>query len=251
MPDVIDINCDMGEGAGSDAQLMSFITSANIACGYHAGDAKLMRATLVLAREKGVAVGAHPGFADREHFGRRALPLSAQEAYDLVLPQIEVLAAIAADEGMAVQHVKPHGALYNMVAADDALADAIARAVHDADPRLLLFGLAGSCSIAAAQRRGLRALNEAFADRGYLATGSLAPRSRPGALVHDAIEAATRAVRMVREGRLRSVDGGDIDIVADTLCIHGDGAHAVEIARALRSTFDREGIESRSPGRNA
>ena len=248
MPDV-DLNVDVGEGGACDAEVLAFVTSANIACGYHAGDPAMMRETVQAARDAGVAVGAHPGFADREHFGRRVLQVTPREVYDLVVYQVGALAAFAAAAGMALQHVKPHGALYNMVAADPVLADAVARAVHDVDRGLVVFGLAGSHALLAAERIGLRALSEAFTDRNYMADGTLVPRNRPDALLTDFRAPAERAVRMVRERRVHSVDGADIPIVAESLCIHGDGPYAVELARELRESLERGGISVKAPGR--
>lgn len=245
----VDLNADVGEGGFADAGVMAFVTSANIACGYHAGDPAVMRTTVLSARDAGVAVGAHPGFADRENFGRRALRVSPQDVYDLVVYQVGALWAFASAAGTRLQHVKPHGALYNMAAADGELADAVARAVRDVDRGLALFGLAGSQSLAAAERTGLRAVSEAFTDRNYLNDGSLVPRNRPDALLTDFRAPAERAVRMVREGRVHSVDGVDVPIVAQSLCIHGDGPYAVELARELRASLEGEGIVVEAPGR--
>ena len=245
----VDLNVDVGEGGACDADVLPFVTSANIACGYHAGDPAIMRETVRAARDAGVAVGAHPGFADREHFGRRALQVTPQEVYDLVVYQVGALAAFTAAAGIRLEHVKPHGALYNMVAAERVLADAVARAVHDVDRSLALFGLAGSHALAAAGEIGLRAVSEAFTDRNYMEDGTLVPRNRPDALLTDFRAPAERAVRMVRERRVRSVDGTDIPIVAESLCIHGDGPFAVELARELRESLEREGISVKAPGR--
>lgn len=247
MPDVVDLNCDVGEGAGFDSELMPFITSANIACGGHAGYSGTMRSALIAARGRGVACGAHPGFADREHFGRRELLLSASEVTDLVTSQIVRLKEIAGDEGVTLTHVKPHGALYNMSARDEALAGVIARAVASVDSALLLFGLAGSASITAAQSAGLRAVSEGFADRNYLADGSLVPRSRADAMLHDPVGAARRALRMVRDGRLPSVDSTEVHIVIETLCVHGDTTGAPRFVRELRRELERNGVRVRAP----
>jgi UPF0271 protein len=238
----IDLNCDLGEGAGHDAALMPLITSASIACGAHAGDIATMRATVALAQQHGTAIGAHPGFADREHFGRRELALPPAEVQALVRGQIELLRAIA-----PVRHVKPHGALYNMAARDAALAAAIASAVHEIDPALIIFAPANSELVRAALARGLRVANEVFADRTYRRDGSLTPRSEPGALIHDADAAVAQVLRMIREGVVRATDGTDIPIVADTVCVHGDGPSPVEFVQRLRAEFAAAGIEVCAP----
>jgi UPF0271 protein len=231
----VDLNSDLGEGGAHDEALLEVVTSANVACGFHAGDPALMSRTVRLAAKKGVAIGAHPGFRDPEHFGRREQAVSPDEAFDLMLYQIGALQAVAAAQGARVRHVKPHGALYNQAARDPALADALARAVRAADPNLVFVGLAGSEMTKAARRLGLRAAEEGFADRGYGADGMLIPRSQPGALVEDPDEAARRGVRMAKEGK------------ADTLCVHGDTPGALEMARRLRDALRREGIEVRAP----
>ena len=234
----IDLNCDLGEGAGHDAELMPLITSANIACGAHAGDETTMQATMALAQRHGVGVGAHPGFADRANFGRRELPAGPDEVHELVLLQVRKLQRLG-----PVRHVKPHGALYNMAARDTLLAQAVVTAVHEADPRLVLFGLAGSQLIAAAEAYGLPVASEVFADRTYQPDGSLTPRTRPEALVTDENVAVAQVLRMVREGRVRATDGTDVAIRADTICVHGDGAHPVEFVRRLRRELAGAGIE--------
>lgn len=234
----IDLNCDLGEGAGHDAELMPLVTSANIACGAHAGDTDTMRATVVLAQKHGVAIGAHPGFADREHFGRRELPLSAAEVHDLVVVQIRALQAFG-----PVRHVKPHGALYNLAARDAATADAIARAVVGVGPTLGLFAPANSELAQAGRAGGLRVAHEVFADRTYQRDGTLTPRSRPDALIHDPELAVAQVLRMLREGTVRATDGTDIPIVADTLCVHGDGPDAVAFAQRLRAGLQKAGVE--------
>jgi UPF0271 protein len=250
----IDLNCDMGEsfGAyriGADAEVLPHVTSANVACGFHAGDPRTMRETLAAAAAHGVAVGAHPGLPDLAGFGRRAMDVAPQEVYDLVVYQVGALLGFAAAAGVRVQHVKPHGALYNMAAAQPALAEAVARAVRDVDGGLTLYGLAGSHLLSAGAAAGLRTASEAFADRGYLADGSLVPRRRPDALVTDAGEAVRRALRMVREGRVRSVEGEEVPLRADTLCIHGDAPGAAEFARRLREAFVDAGVAVRAVGR--
>jgi UPF0271 protein len=238
----IDLNCDLGEGAGHDAELMPLITSVNIACGGHAGDERTMRATVELALKQGVGIGAHPGLNDREHFGRREAPMAPAEAHALVLAQIRALQLIMQPCGGRLVHVKPHGALYNMAARDAGLARAVAEAVHEADPRLVLFGLAGSQLLPAGYACDLRVASEVFADRTYQPDGSLTPRSRPGALIQDEDAAVAQVLRMVREGRVRAMDGTDVPIRADTVCVHGDGPHAVVFARRLQMELATAGV---------
>ena len=247
----VDLNCDMGEsfGAyriGADDAVFPFITSANVACGYHGGDPAVMRTTLERAKREGVAVGAHPGFQDLIGFGRRNMDVSAQEVYDLVVYQVGALLGFARAAKMELQHVKAHGALYNMAAAKRDLAAAIARAVRDVDSQLVLFGLPGSHLISEGETAGLKTAGEAFADRNYMSDGSLVSRKRPDAQVHDADEAVRRAIRMVRDGVVTPVDGDDIRIKVDTICIHGDGPHAAEFAQRLRSSFEAAGIAVKS-----
>jgi UPF0271 protein len=244
----IDLNCDLGEGAGHDAELMPLITSANLACGAHAGDTATMRATIALAQKFGVAVGAHPGFADRENFGRRELPLPPADVRPLVAAQIAALRALG-----AVGHVKAHGALYNLAARDAALAAAVADAVLDADPGLRLFVLPDSALARAAAARGLRIANEVFADRTYQRDGSLTPRTRPDALIRDEAVAVAQVLRMIREGVVRATDGTDVPLQADTVCLHGDGPDPVGFARRLRAELSAAGIAVKAidaaPGR--
>lgn len=244
----VDLNCDLGEGAGHDAELMPLITSANIACGGHAGDEGAMQTTVELAEEHGVSLGAHPGLNDRENFGRRELPVTPDEVHLLVLTQTQALQRIARDRGARARHVKPHGALYNMAARDRQLADAVARAVYEADPRLVLFGPPGSELLVAGQSCGLEVAAEVFADRTYQADGTLTPRSRPDALITDESTAVAQALRMVREGRVRATDGTDVTVQADTICLHGDGSHAVAFARRLNEALKAAGVEPRAFG---
>jgi len=254
MSDRVDLNCDMGEsfGAyriGADDLVFPFITSANIACGFHGGDPSVMRTTLARAAERGVAIGAHPGLPDLIGFGRRTMDVTPQEVYDLVVYQVGALMGFARAAGVPVQHVKAHGALYNMAAAKAELAAAIARAVRDIDAALVLFGLPGSHLISEAAAVDLATASEAFADRNYMPDGSLVSRRRADAQVHDADEALTRAIRMVREGKVRAIDGNDIEMRVDTICLHGDGPHAVEFARRLRDGFETAGITVAAVGR--
>jgi 5-oxoprolinase (ATP-hydrolysing) subunit A len=239
----IDLNCDLGEGAGHDAELMPWITSANIACGGHAGDNATMRETIRLAVAAGVAIGAHPGFEDREHFGRRELALGPAEVRALVIRQVERLLKIASELGAPVVHVKPHGALYNLAARVGAVADVIADAVRTVDSRLTLVGLAGSELVRAGERAGLQTAHEVFADRRYESNGSLTPRSRSDTLITDEVEAVEQVLGMLRRGIVRARDGTEIAVRADTVCLHGDGDHAVAFARRIRMELDRAGIE--------
>ena len=247
----IDLNSDVGEsfGAyriGADADVMRSITSANVACGFHAGDPAVMRQTIRLARDAGVAVGAHPGFPDLVGFGRRELRASPREVEDMVLYQIGALAAIAASEGVTLAHVKAHGALYNMAARDRTLADAIARAVRAFDPALVLFGLPGSELIAAGTAAGLRVASEGFADRAYAPDGSLAPRTASGSVIHEIEEVVRRSLRMVTDGEVAATDGSTLTFAVDTLCVHGDTAGAAELTRLLRAGLEQRGLAVRS-----
>lgn len=245
----VDLNCDLGEGAGHDAELMPLITSANIACGAHAGDEATMRATVALAKKHGVAIGAHPGFADRENFGRRELPVTPLEVGELVLRQIQTLQGIALKAGTAVRHVKLHGALYNMASKDRIFAEAVVSAVWITEKNPVLFALAGSELEKAARTNGdIIVFSEVFADRTYQPDGSLTPRAQPNALITDENVAVTQVLRMVREGRVRATDGTDVAIRADTICLHGDGPHPVAFARRLRRDLATAGIELKAFG---
>ncbi len=245
----IDLNCDVGEGAGHDDELMPLITSASIACGAHAGDAATMRTTVRLALRHGVAIGAHPGFADREFFGRRGLALTPPEIVALVRGQVEALSTIAREEGVVVTYVKPHGALYNLAARDEVVAAAIAEAVALVSGGLLLYGLAGGPLLEAGRARGLIGVAEVFADRTYQPDGSLTPRDKPDALIESAAAAVGQVVSMLRSGHVRATDGTEVAIIADTVCLHGDGAHAVAFAHGLRAGLAREGVGVRVPMR--
>jgi UPF0271 protein len=243
----IDLNADVGEGAGGEAlgqdpALMRAITSANVACGFHAGDPHTMRATVELAREHGVAVGAHPGFPDLEGFGRRELQVAPRDVEDFVAYQVGALAAIAAAQGVRLQHVKPHGALFNMAARDTALADAVARAAALIDKSIILFGLPGSELNIAGRRAGLRTACEAFADRAYEPDGSLVSRQQPGAVIHDPEVVVRRAVRMVREQAVEAIDGSTVPLIVDTICVHGDTPGAAELAARIRAAMIKGGI---------
>jgi UPF0271 protein len=249
----IDLNCDLGESfgrwsLGHDAEVMRSITSANVACGFHAGDPGVMRATVQLAREHGVAIGAHPGFPDLVGFGRRNMAASPREVEDFVLYQVGALAGIAAAEGMKLQHVKAHGALYNMAIRDRALSDAIARAVASLDRSLILFGLPGSELLRAGQALGLPVAAEGFADRSYEPDGSLTPRDREGAVIHDPAAVVRRAVRMARDEVVTGTHGEDIPMYVKTICTHGDTPGSHELTRLLREGLEREGIKVRAVG---
>ncbi|MEY3945732.1 MAG: hypothetical protein RJB03_438 [Bacteroidota bacterium] len=238
----IDLNCDMGEGYDSDARIMPFISSANIACGYHAGDENTMIRTISLARKQGVVIGAHPSYPDRENFGRKQMSLSADEVYQLVTDQLRILHDIASDMGMPLHHVKPHGALYNTAASDPAIATAIAHAVADFDARMILYGLANSASGPAAQKLGLKFWNEAFADRTYTDEGLLTPRSETGALIENDEAAIAQVWQMLEAGTVLSTNGKAVTLGPDTICIHGDGAHAVAFAQKIHASLQEKGI---------
>jgi UPF0271 protein len=247
IPRSIDLNADVGEGCGQDAALIPLISSANIAFGFHAGDVDSMREAVVLARAHGVAIGAHPSFPDREHFGRREMVLTPADLHECIAGQVQTLAAMAASEGTTLRHVKPHGALYNLAARDEDLAEAVARAVLSVDPALLLFGLAGSLLLTAGARAGLRCISEVFADRAYLPDGSLLPRDRPGSVIHSAAAVAVRAVRMAREGTIAAVDGSQIGVQARTICLHGDTPGAATLATRIRDALAAAGITVSAP----
>ena len=244
---VVDLNADLGEGAGHDNELLELVTSANIACGFHAGDAGTMRTSIDAAHARNVAVGAHPSLFDRENFGRKELPVKPDEVFDAVVYQLGIFQAIAEACGVRPNHVKPHGALYNMAARDDGLADAIARAVEKVDSKLIFFAPARSALARAGESHGLQIAHEVFADRNYCDDGSLVSRSRPDALLHDPTDAAPRVLRMLREGKVRSLAGNDVDVRAETICLHGDNPEAVDFARALRSQLEKEGVALRAP----
>lgn len=249
----IDLNSDLGESFGAwrmgdDAALLALISSANVACGFHAGDPAIMRQTVTLALAHGVAIGAHVSLPDLQGFGRREMRVSADEVHAMTLYQIGALHAFACAAGTRLAHVKPHGALYNMAARDRALADAIAHAAHAFDPQLRLFGLAGSALIDAGKALGLPVAAEAFADRRYLADGSLQPRREPGAVLDDPELATAQAIGIARDGMVQAVNGEPVTLRADTLCLHGDGAHAVPLARQLRRALEAAGLRIAAPG---
>ncbi|MCM3538393.1 5-oxoprolinase subunit PxpA [Priestia endophytica] len=244
----VDLNCDLGEsfGAyriGNDEEILDFVTSVNVACGFHAGDPSVMRKTVELAAQKGVQIGAHPGLQDLIGFGRRNLSITAQEAYDIVVYQIGALDGFLKAEGLGMQHVKPHGALYNMAAKDKNLSKAIVKAVYNINADLILFGLAGSELIKAGKEIGLRTASEVFADRTYQSDGSLTARSEKNALIENDDAALAQVVRMVKEGKVKSQQGVDVSLKADTICIHGDGAHALEFVRRIQGSLTTSEIE--------
>ncbi|UOE36314.1 LamB/YcsF family protein [Hymenobacter monticola] len=249
----VDLNCDMGEsfGAwtlGNDEALLPFITSANIACGFHAGDPGVMKRTVRAALRHGVALGAHPGLPDLVGFGRRNLDISAEEAFDMTVYQLGALHAVAQAEGGRLHHLKPHGALYNMAATNAALAQAIAEAVYKVQPELVLYGLANSELTRAGEQLGLRTAHEVFADRTYQANGILTPRRQPDALITDADQAIAQVLQMVQTGTVRSQQGTEVALRADTVCLHGDGAHALEFARRLHQELRAAGVQLQAAG---
>jgi UPF0271 protein len=243
----VDFNCDLGEGVGDDAAILPFISSASIACGFHAGSPELMRETVNLCGEHGVAIGAHPSFADRENFGRTAHSISPGDAYALTLYQIGALDAFVRAAGLRLNHVKPHGAFYNQAARDGELADAIASAVRDYDPGLILYGLAGSALTHAGAMRGLQVVQEAFAERRYEADATLTPRSRADASIEHPAEAAMQVIALLRNEAITARTGELIPMRADSVCLHGDRPDAVRFARELRMAIEDAGFEVRAP----
>lgn len=245
---VVDLNSDLGEGIGRDNEILELVSSANIACGFHAGSPASVLASIRAAIERGVAVGAHPSFPDRENFGRTNMRLSPEEVFALVSYQVGAFQALCHIAGARMNHVKAHGALYNMAAVDRELADAIARAVREVAPAAILFVPPNSALQAAADATGVRSAREVFADRNYMPDGTLVSRGRPDALLHDPKEAGDRVVRMLREGVVRAVDGTEVALVFDTICLHGDSPEAVEFARELRDRLQSENISIDPPG---
>ena len=229
----LDINCDMGEGMGKDDLIMPYVSSVNIACGYHAGNEEMMQQTTTLAIQHDVAIGAHPSFLDRENFGRTDMRLPLQEVYDLVTAQIYLLNKIVNTSGAVLHHVKPHGALYNMAARAKPLAAVVALAVKDVNEKLILYGLSGSHLISEGKKIGLKTASEVFADRTYQENGRLTPRDKPDALIEDEKQAIKQVLQMIGKGTVTCVSGKEIPIVAETICIHGDGKHAIELAKAI------------------
>ena len=248
----IDLNCDMGEsyGAwkmGADAEVMPYISSANIACGFHGGDPATIRKTVRLAVDRGVAVGAHPSLPDLMGFGRRAMRISPQDMYDLVVYQAGAVEAFARAAGAKLHHVKCHGALYNMAVNDEALSDAMVRAVKDLGASLILYVLSGSKTLEIGKKAGVRVIGEVFADRGYTDEGTLAPRDKPGGMIEDAAASVRQALAMIEEGYVTSLAGKRVPVGADTLCLHGDQPGAVIFASKLREAFKERGIAVAAP----
>ena len=247
MKKYIDLNSDLGESFGNytlgmDERILELISSANIACGFQAGDPDVMHRTVQLALKNNVALGAHPGFPDLVGFGRRTMGVSPQEVYTMMVYQIGALNGFIKAEGGKMQHVKPHGALYNMAAKDKKLAEAIAESLYKVDPELVLFGLAGSEMIHAAKRIGIRAIEEVFADRTYQKDGTLTPRSQANSMITDDEKAIAQVLKMVQEKRVTSVDGGEIPLQADTICVHGDGEHALNFAKKIKEKLEEANI---------
>ena len=244
----VDLNCDLGESfgryrLGEQEEILKYVTSANVACGFHAGDPTVMRETVELAIANGVQIGAHPGLPDLNGFGRREMNITPQEAYDMVVFQIGALQGFLMTKGVTMQHVKPHGALYNMASVNRPIADAIAKAVYDVSPKLILFGLASSELTAAGEAIGLQTVHEVFADRTYQADGTLTSRKQENALITDETVAIAQVVKMVKEGTVTSVQGTIVALKAESICIHGDGAHAVEFARRARTELEAQQIQ--------
>jgi UPF0271 protein len=243
----VDLNADLGEGSGHDAELFDLISSANIATGFHAGEPVSIFDSICAAKEKGVAVGAHPSFADRENFGRKEIDVPIPELFAQLVYQIGAFQALALAANARPNHVKPHGALYNMAVRDEKMAEAIAHAIVAVDPSLILFAPANSAMERAGSKAGLKIAREIFADRNYLNDGWLVPRTRPDALLHDPKQAAERVLRMLREGKVRSVEGRDVQVRGESICVHGDTPGAVEFARELRMQLEREGVRISAP----
>lgn len=239
---VVDLNCDMGEGIGNDAELMTLISSANIACGYHAGSPATILKTAKLAKKHKVSIGAHPSFPDKKNFGRTPMNLSAKEIYDLVFKQISIVDDIVKSIGAKLNHVKPHGALYNMAAVNKKVAHAIVSAVKNYDSNLIFFGLAKSKMVDDADASGLNFKHEVFADRTYQDDGTLTPRTKSNALITDQQNCLSQVVEMIENKTVTSVNGKKVPIQADTICIHGDGEHAVQFAKILNATLKKKGI---------
>ncbi|MGE7931407.1 LamB/YcsF family protein [Viridibacillus arvi] len=243
----VDLNCDLGESfgqykLGEQEEILNYITSANVACGFHAGDPTVMRETVKMAIAKGVKIGAHPGLPDLNGFGRRPMQITPQEGYDMVVYQIGALQGFLSTFGEKMQHVKPHGALYNMAAKDQTLSEAIAQAVYDVSPELVLFGLAGSELTKAGEKLGLQTAHEVFSDRTYQADGSLTSRTQSDALVTDEEQSVNQIVTMVKEGYIESQQQTKVLLRADTVCIHGDGVHALAFAKYIRNTLEKNNI---------
>ena len=244
---IVDLNADLGEGAGQDSELFELITSANIACGFHAGDPISVLKSIRQANEQNVSIGAHPSLMDRENFGRTEIEIEPAHVFAQVSYQLGAFNALATAVGARVNHVKPHGALYNMAVKNEQLSEAIVQAMLVVDPYMFLFAPSNSALERAAKAAEIRVVSEVFADRNYLSDGSLVPRSRGDALLKDPNEAANRVVRMLRENKVMSIEGHDVDVRAETICVHGDNPGAVEFARELRSQLELEGVRISPP----
>lgn len=250
----IDLNCDLGESFGNytlgmDAEVIPYVSSVNVACGYHAGDPCVMEKTIRLAAEAGVGIGAHPGLPDLMGFGRRMMKISPAEARAYMLYQLGALGAFCKAKGVKMAHVKPHGALYNMAAKDAALAEAVVGAIRDYDDSLILLALANSGMTKAAERMGLAYANEVFADRAYEPDGTLVARTKPGAMIEDEDQAIVRVIRMVKEGKVTAIDGSEVTIQADSVCVHGDGAKALLFVKKIREALLQENIDVKGLGK--
>ncbi len=250
----VDLNCDMGESTGlhaysleNDLAILQHVTSVNLACGYHAGDPQTMHRLVEAALERNIAVGAHPSFPDRQNFGRTPMRLSPEEIYQMVLYQMGALQAFLQVYRSRLHHIKAHGALYNGAAADKTLADAICNAVRDFSPDIMVYGLSGSELIRSAEEKGLRAISETFADRTYQDDGSLTPRTLPGAMIQDTDTSLQQVLQMVQQGNVTSVSGKTIAIRAETICIHGDGPHALEFAARIQQTLSQHHVATKQP----
>ena len=248
MSEMIDLNCDLGESYGAytigmDEEVIKVVSSVNVACGFHAGDPVVMRKTVARALSANIGIGAHPGFHDLMGFGRRNMNISPDEAYAYVTYQLGALNAFCVQQGGRIDHVKPHGALYNMAGKDYELAKGICRAIYDFDPDIILLGLSGSQMINAGRDIGLRCANEFFSDRAYEDDGSLRARTKEGAMIEDENEAIERVVKVIKTGKVTTYSGNEIDLKIDSICVHGDNAHALEFVRTIRERLTKEGIE--------
>jgi len=252
----VDLNCDLGESFGNykcglDEEVIRYISSANVACGFHASDPAVMARTVALAGENGVSVGAHPGYPDLQGFGRRDMDASPAEVKAMVQYQIGALEAFCAAQGISLVHVKPHGAMYNMAGRDEALAEAICEGIYEVEPGLVLLGLSGSRMLEAAKRTGLKCAKEVFADRAYEEDGTLVARNVPGAMITDEEEAVERVLRIVKDGVVTAITGRDIEVTADSVCIHGDGPKALAFAAKIREALEREAVRIVPLGKSA
>lgn len=239
----VDLNCDVGEGMITDEQIIPLITSANIACGFHAGDIDTIKRTIELCLKHKVAIGAHPSWPDKDNFGRKEMQLSSTELSDIILEQLKIISSVTKEQGATLHHVKPHGALYNQSAKDPLIASTIAKAVKDYDHSLILFGLSGSHSITEAKKQGLKPASEVFADRTYMDDGSLTPRSQHNALIKDETKAVQQALQMITQQTVTTISGKIIPIITDTICLHGDGTNAVIFAKAVSTALKQSNID--------